>query len=263
MTRGQTAARPAGAEIEVFLMADRPAADGRVVMTGVEARHISRVKRHRPGDRVFATDGEGTEYEVELEQVQPARVSGRMLRQSSRPREPRVRLTIAQGIIKGDRMAQMVESVAQLGVERVVPLLTRRVVAGLSAARLVHLRRVSTEAMKSSAGSVLPAVDEPVSLPELVTRFVEFEAVLVANEGETQQSLSRVLPRVSTLLVVVGPEGGFEREEIELLSRSGARCFTMGPRRFRAETASLVAAAMVYSALGELGPKTRPTEGRC
>jgi len=117
--------------------------------------------------------------------------------------------------------------------------------------------------MKSSAGSVMPAIDEPVPVREFVKRFAEFDAVLVADEDETEKGLPQVLPRVATLLLVVGPEGGFEREEIEMLSRAGARCFSMGPRRFRAETASLVAAAMAYSALGELGPITRPTEGRC
>jgi len=192
-----------------------------------------------------------------------AKVSGNVLSERLRPREPVVRLTIAQGIIKGDRMTQMVESVAQLGVERIVPLVTRRVVAGLSPARLSHLRRVAAEAMKSSAGSVMPAIDEPVPVREFVKRFAEFDAVLVADEDETEKGLPQVLPRVATLLLVVGPEGGFEREEIEMLSRAGARCFSMGPRRFRAETASLVAAAMAYSALGELGPITRPTEGRC
>ncbi|OYD14180.1 hypothetical protein CH330_09225 [candidate division WOR-3 bacterium JGI_Cruoil_03_51_56] len=236
-----------------FLAGSRPVA-GNVIFDGAEAHHISRVLRHQPGDRIYATDGLGAEYELELRRVEPARVIGAILSSRFRPREPGCRLTIAPGIIKGDRLRRVVEGITQLGVSEVIPLRTRRTVAGLSEKRLDRLRKVAVGAMKCSTRTVLPRICDAMELNELANRIGGYDLALVAYEEEQNLGLADVLiPGAESVLLVVGPEGGFEPEEVNVLVAAGARCFSMGPRRFRAETAGVVAVALVLQLLGELG----------
>jgi len=241
--------------MELYLLGEDPRSDGTVVLRGAEARHISRVLRHRPGDRVFATDGRGTEFEIELTEVGPRLVSGRLLTKRLRPREPLCRLTLAQAIIKGDRLSSIVEGAAQLGVARLIPFHSKRTVAGLSQTRLERLRSVAAEAVKCSTGTVIPEVVEPVTLDRVAEMAPDFERSVVAYEEETEsKGLKEVLdPKAGSVLLVVGPEGGFEPGEIRRLAASGVGSFSMGPRRFKAETAGVVAAALVFHLVGDLG----------
>lgn len=250
------------AEMALFFLEQAPRPDGITVIAGDEAKHLSRVLRYKPGDIVFATDGQGTEYELELVSVTPVRTTGRVRATRVRPREPRIRLVLAQSVIKGDRMAELVQSVTQLGVAEIVPFTSARTVAGLKQARLEHLRRTMREAVKCSMRTVLPLLSEPVSLSELLGRTKEFDAAVAAYEGEEDAGLADVLgPQAESVLLVVGPEGGFAPEEVAAMQAAGIRSFSMGPRRFRAETAASAAVTLVLSHLGELTVRVPGSEG--
>lgn len=217
-----------------------------VCFADAEARHIRRVLRHQTGDRVFATDGRGSEYEVELTEVTPAVVRAVVRSVRQRPREPRCRLTLAPAVLKGDGLASVVDGAVQLGVERIVPVRTVRTVGRLSATKLARLRSVAIGAVKSSAGSWLPVIEQPASLSEVAASAGLFDCVLVAYERETSRTLADALQADATeVLLFIGPEGGFDEREIRELAAAGARCFTLGPRRLRAETAGVVAASAV------------------
>ena len=242
--------------MELHLLSE-PVAAGVAVLTGDEARHVARVLRHRPGDVVHATDGRGTEYELELETVDPGRVVGKVLGCRGRPRENRCRVTLAQALLKGAGLADVVDGVTQLGVAGIIPLRTRRTVAGLSPARLARVRSAAVRAIKSAAGSVLPDIGPVLDVRALAARVAEFDRVLVADENEVTVGLTCVLdPGVSSVLLVVGPEGGFEPDEIDELKRAGAECFSLGPRRLRAVLAGVVATAAVLQVVGDLGIRT-------
>ncbi len=240
--------------MELYYLSDLGAKNGTVTIIGPEARHISRVLRHVPGDRVYATDGLGAEYELELCELSLEKVIGKVLGRRVRPRQPDCRLTLAQVIINGDRRARVVEEVTQLGVSEVIPLKTRRTVGGLSDVKLARLRKVATEAMKCSTRTVLPEIGQVMELNELAGRVAEYEFAGVAYEGEQDYGLADVFNRrAESVLLVVGPEGGFEPDEVTALKAAGARCFSMGPRRLRAETAGVAAAVLALQLLGELG----------
>jgi len=240
---------------EFFFWPEEPE-DGRLVIGGAEAKHISRVMRHKPGDRVAVTDGAGNEHQVELTDVSPSTVSGKVLSTAQRPREPRHRVVLAQAILKGDKLATVVEQAAELGVSEIVPLLTARTIGRLTAAREQRLRKVALSGMKSSTGAVLLKLEPAMDLGRLSERIRACDQTLVAYEDERHATLAETLrPRVDSVMIVIGPEGGFEPEEIALLRTAGAAVFGMGPRRLRAETASLVATAAAMQLLGDLSDK--------
>lgn len=229
-------------------------ADGQIVITGAEARHIARVMRRGVGSVMTVVDGIGTEYQVELTAVKADRVAGRVLSTRVDAREPGHRVAIAQAILKGDHMAQVCAQATELGVSRVTPFLCSRVVCRLSSPRLDRLRAVSLAALKSSTRTVLPVIDVPFEFDRLLRLSGEFDQVLLAYEDETRAGLGAVLNRdAGSVLVVVGPEGGFDPAEVDALKAAGAKSFSLGPRRLRAETAAIAAAAMTLGLLGDLG----------
>jgi 16S rRNA (uracil1498-N3)-methyltransferase len=210
--------------------------------------------RHKVGNVIGVVDGAGTEYEVELTEVRADRVAGRVLGSQTGAREPKHRVTIAQAVLKGDRLVQVCEQATELGVSRVIPVQTARTVGRLSAARLERLRAVSLAALKSSTRTVLPRIDAAIGLGALAATTCEFDQVLVAYEEETGPGLEVVLKRdAGSVLIVIGPEGGFEPAEIDALKAAGAVSFSLGPRRLRAETAAVAVAAMTLGLLGDLG----------
>jgi 16S rRNA (uracil1498-N3)-methyltransferase len=231
-----------------------PPKDGMLTIAGSEARHISRVMRHEAGNVIGVVDGAGGEHEVELTMVRADRVVGRVLSDTRDAREPKHRVAVAQAVLKGDHLAQVCAQATELGVNRIIPIQTARTVGRLSAAKLERLRAVSLAALKSSTRTVLPTIDAPVDLGSLLNLDGEFDQVLVAYEEETDSGLGSVLRRdAGSVLIVVGPEGGFEPVEIDALKAAGAVAFSLGPRRLRAETAAVAVAAMTLGLLGDLG----------
>jgi 16S rRNA (uracil1498-N3)-methyltransferase len=228
--------------------------DGMLTITGPEARHISRVMRHEVGNVIGVVDGAGGEHKVELTAVRADRVVGRVLSNTSRAREPKHQVAIAQALLKGDHLAQVCAQATELGVSHVIPFKSARTVGRLSPARLDRLRSVSLAALKSSTRAVLPKIDAAVEFERLLKMDGEFDQVLVAYEDEVGAGLGAALKRAArSVLVVVGPEGGFEPSEIGALKAAGAVSFTLGPRRLRAETAAIAVAAMTLGLLGDLG----------
>jgi len=240
--------------MEIFLVPDAPPDAERLALGGAGARHVCKVLRHRPGDRVRATDGRGTEFELELTAVSPTRVEGRVTRRRQRPREPRCRLGLAQAVLKGDKLAQVVEAATELGVSEVVPFTSERTVAELNAARQTRLGHVAASGLETSMRTVLPQIAGCATFDGLVGRTRDYERTVVAYEGEHRAGIDKVLDAdVRSVLVVVGPEGGFAEGEVERLRQVGAGVFTLGPRRLRAETAATVAVALCLQRLGDLG----------
>lgn len=251
--------------MELFFAA--PAGDGTVTFGSVEARHICRVLRHRPGDRVGVTDGTGVEYDVELTAVGPKTVTGRVLSRTESAREPAHRLALAQAVLKGEHLAQACAQATELGIAEFIPLLTERTVGRYGPGRHERLNKVALAALKSSTRTRLPEIGaRALTVDELLERRAGYDQALVAYEEETGSDLAGVLDRqAGSVLLVVGPEGGFTPSEVARLKAAGLESFTMGPRRLRAETAAVAVTAMALQLLGDLGQRnlSKPHEGRC
>jgi len=238
---------------ELYYSVARPD-NGRLAIDGAEARHISRVMRHRRGDRIAVTDGAGCEYGIELESVGTERVVGRVVETGVMQREPAHRLALAQAVLKGDKLDQVCEQATELGICALIPLRTERTIGRLGERKHSRLRSAALAGLKSSTRTVLPQIDVEHDLAALARRTGEFDQALVAYEEERGAGLVDVIRRdARSVLVVVGPEGGFTSDEVETLKRSRMTSFSLGPRRLRAETAAVATVAAVLQMLGDLG----------
>jgi 16S rRNA (uracil1498-N3)-methyltransferase len=229
----------------------------RVRFDADEARHLGRVLRLHAGAVVDATDGAGHLYTVRLGALEAAGGWGTIEARAEPACESPCAITLAQGILKGDRMSWLVHKATELGVARVLPTTTARVVARPAPGATVHRRwqRIAREAVKQCGRVVVPPVERPRPFAEVVREVAGHDAALLCWEGGGV-ALDEALPppcRPARLLLLVGPEGGFTPEEVALAERAGASLVSLGPRVLRAESAGLVAVAVCQYRFGDLG----------
>lgn len=232
-------------------------ADDRAIMTDAdECRHLIRVVRKRRGDRVTFVDGAGWVYDGEIERVEPGAVLLHPIVRRRDETEPRVRIGLAPALIKGNRLDFVVEKATELGVDRIIPMRTARTVVDHDAAggeaRRARWQRLALSAMKQSLRSWLPPVAPVTGFADVIASASQYDLALIAWEGETDRGIASVLaerPRPNRVLLLIGPEGGFDEAEVADASRAQVYPVSLGRRRLRAETANLVALTVLMAAL--------------
>lgn len=223
----------------------------RAILPDDEARHAVKVLRKQVGDELIAVDGEGGWYRIRLEQVGQRRAAGTVLETRRGVGEPAYELVLGIGLIKSrNRFETFVEKAVELGVHSIIPLHTARTEKeGVKAERT---RNIMVAAMKQCGRSRLPALSEPTALPT-VLEAATAHTTLVAHEqtgaaASVRGALAEV-PPTARLLGLIGPEGGFTKEEVTMAEQAGGTAVSLGPRRLRAETAGIAAAVAVQQAM--------------
>lgn len=229
-----------------------------VTLHGVEAHHLVRVFRSRPGDKVRVFDGRGGRWEGRLA---AASGPGEARIEDLEPlpsQEPPVEIRLVQSVLKGDRWTWLLEKGTELGVSRFSPVLSRYTIAASGTERSPQRRArwtaLALAAAKQCERGAIPTVDDPEELGTFLGRLgppSPLEARLVCLERSTAEALS--LPcRPERVTVAVGPEGGWSREEVEAFRRAAFHPVSLGPRLLRAETAAVAAVVWVLGRWGDL-----------
>jgi 16S rRNA (uracil1498-N3)-methyltransferase len=221
-------------------------------ITGDELHHLGRVKRKQPGDIVWAVDGQGVAYETEIVEITKKEAFCHIIKTRRRLGEPISEVTLAQGVIKGERFDWLIEKAVEIGVSRIIPIQSENSVLKAGPQKLVRWRRVALAAMKQCGRSVLPEITEPKSFKKIVGLGTDCALRLIAEAGEQSTPVQVNGKGNRKALLIVGPEGGFSDSEVALARENGFQPVTLGPRRLRAETAGIVLASLVLGQLGEL-----------
>ncbi len=216
-----------------------------ITISGGDAAHITRVLRMRAGERLVVCDSDGVEYDTVINSVGDLCV---LNVQSERPsaNEPPYRAVICQALVKGDKFETVIQKGTELGASVFVPVVTKRCVVRLdekdARKKTERWQRIAEEAAKQCGRGVIPLVTMPVLLKDAVLQAKQTEGLtLFCYEGEGTVPLPEVLgasdaPDVVT--VFIGPEGGFEEEEVRLAREHHAVLCGLGKRILRTETAS-------------------------
>ena len=221
----------------------------RTLISGEEFHHLHNVLRLQVGTEITLCDDQGKEYHGTIVSLSPtaAEVALRSSEQLSTPRLP---LTLALGLLKGQKMDLAIEKVTELGVDRIVPFTSTFTVSQLPTERLndrlSRWLRIAQSAAKQS-GSIVPQILAPLTFVQLCNSQAPDTTTILFYEHERQFTLkvfANAHPRISSLCVIVGPEGGFAPEEVEQARRSGAHILGLDSHILRAETASIVAVAL-------------------
>ncbi|HLN65041.1 MAG TPA: 16S rRNA (uracil(1498)-N(3))-methyltransferase [Symbiobacteriaceae bacterium] len=230
----------------------------RVVLGKDDSHHLLRVMRAEPGEPFVVLAG-GMQYECRLAEVEEGRAVGEVLSSTPAGGEPPVKITLFQGLAKGEKMETVIQHGTELGICAFVPVATARAVVKLepkkAVERVERWQRIAREASEQSRRGAVPAVAPVASWKEATARVGQFDLALVPWEegGEPLREVLASAPGARTVAVFIGPEGGLSPEEVALAKERGARPVTLGPRILRTETAGLAAAAAILYALGDLG----------
>jgi 16S rRNA (uracil1498-N3)-methyltransferase len=226
----------------------------RVTLDRVASRYLVKVLRLQAGAEVCVFDGCGTEIDGRIVRASTVGVEV-ALGQRHRVPLPLVSITLLQSVPRGDRMDVIVQKTTELGVTRIVPVLSARGMVKPPPGKTRRWRTIAQEAARQSGRADVPEVAEVTALDvALVGAATAGGTRLMLWEEERSMPLRQLLAQTPSLPVtlLVGPEGGFPQEEVDSARVQGFRTVAIGPRILRVETAALVAVALTQSALGGL-----------
>jgi 16S rRNA (uracil1498-N3)-methyltransferase len=228
--------------------------------------HLARVLRARSGDELILFNGDGREFKGAIETVRGSRVSAAIGAAMPIDRESPFELTLVQCVPRGDRMDFIVQKATELGVVRIVPVMSQRSVVRLdevqAAAKQVHWHAIAVSACEQCGRNRLPAVGAPQSLlnylgampphesPGMLRLVLEPERAALALEGVRFVEIPGT--RVAGAVIAIGPEGGFAPEELEAFGLSDFARVGLGPRVLRTETAAISAIAILQARFGDM-----------
>ncbi len=222
---------------------------------GDDARHISKSLRMKIGEPLTVCDTKGTDYKCVISGCSSDRVELEILERVKNNTEPTVFVTLYLCLTKGDKMDTAVKQAVEMGASKIVPVLSTNCVSRPDEKTLTkkqeRWQKIADEAAGQSGRGILPEVGGCVSL-KTVAKIVKNDDLCLFFYEIGGKPLSKIGEETKNISVIIGPEGGFSKEEAEMLETIGARVTTLGPRILRAETAPVAALAIVMSNSGNM-----------
>ena len=243
-----------------FFVSRKNVQDKRATIVGEELDHLRRVLRLGPGDHVTLFDDAGWEHETVIRFTGPDHGDLEILRSYQTQRESPLYLTLALGLTKGGKMDFVVEKATELGVQAIAPFFSTYTVPKLDqekiAKRTARWQKIALSATKQCGRTRVPEVSALCDFRELLSGPWTGALKLLCWEGEALQTLNQARAAagdVRSVLLVIGPEGGFSGEEAKLAQQHGFWSVQLGRRILRAETAAVTAISLVQFLWGDLG----------
>lgn len=230
-----------------------------MVIKDVDAKHISKVLRMQPGDKIQIVSDDGVTAIAEIVSLQADNVVVRCLEKLAESHEPSVNITLAQGLAKGEKMDFIIQKAVEMGASSIVPVAMEHSVVRLEGAKadkkVERWQKIAEAAAKQSKRDIIPQV-QPVQTMQQMLANNDLQYKIIAYECEDRLGLKTVLQscdNLQELLLIIGPEGGISEFELELARKNGAVPVSIGKRILRAETAGVVALSAILYETGDLG----------
>jgi 16S rRNA (uracil1498-N3)-methyltransferase len=225
-----------------------------VVRSPEEIRHITRVLRYRPGDMIDIFDGKGRRFKAAITSIEIGKIAGQIVEEYAENNEAKTAVTLACALLKKEKFDWLIEKAVELGVQEIIPLVTARTIVRPQDDRAAHKverwQKNVVAACQQSKRSCLPAVWEPVGLPQLLNQIPKYDLVIVPALEEKEVLIGDLPIKGDwphSILLVIGPEGGLTDEEIAQAKIKGAHGVSLGKRRLRSETAAIVGLANILA----------------
>ena len=221
--------------------------ENKIYMQGADVNHIKNVLRMKPGEDVRVNDGRGKTYLCCISSYEEQTAVLDILKELDSDTELPSRIILFQGLPKGDKMEWIVQKAVELGAYSIVPFAAKRSVVKLdekkAAKKQARWQLIAKGAAEQSGRGIIPEVSAVQTFTEALRMAGELDVVLIPYElEEGMKETARVLENIEcgqSVGIFIGPEGGFEEEEVERAKEAGAYAITLGKRILRTETAGL------------------------
>ncbi len=226
------------------------------IISGDDAKHISRVLRMKVGELLTACDTKGYDYDCLIESLSDREVSLRVLEVRPSQSEPDVRVILYQAMPKGDKLELIIQKAVELGVDSITPVMTRRCVSKPDsksmAKKLERYNRIALEAAKQSGRGKVPQVCPMLDLPQALDEMAQTSCPILFYENATAPAKQVIDGAGKEIAVLIGSEGGFDESEVELAIQKGCQVLSLGKRILRCETAPLAALSIIMFETGNM-----------
>lgn len=231
----------------------------KVYIDGPDYKHIKNVLRLKPGDNIIVNIGKDNEYQVEITGFTKDNIEADIIKEYNNQTEPCVNISLFQAIPKGEKMEYIIQKAVEIGVSKVIPIITDRVVVKIddknAKTKTERWQRVAEQASKQNKRCQVPEISNPIELKNSIEMIRKYDIALILYENESNNTLRDVLKKIdksiSKIAILVGPEGGLCENELEMLKEF--HIVTLGNRILRTETAGLVTSAIILYETGDLG----------
>jgi 16S rRNA (uracil1498-N3)-methyltransferase len=221
-----------------------------IVLKDSHFHHLIRVARVKKGEKITC-HFDGKNYFGEITQIDKESAQMKVLKVEPNPEILPLRVTLAQGLTKADKLEDIIQKCTEAGIHHIIPVEMARSIVKASDADKKHDRwqKIALSASEQCGRSTLAQVEKPVKVNAL--NYAAYDLIILCDENESNVTIKSVLETalsaksVKSLLYIVGPEGGLTPEEVTFLKSKGAVSVTFGPRVYRAETAPLIFMAML------------------
>ncbi len=231
--------------------------DNNYTIYGEDARHISKSLRMRAGEQLTICTEDGIEHLCEIVSITGESVSVKVIASKLCENEPNVKVTLYQALTKSDKMEVIIQKAVELGVYRIVPMLTARCVSRPDEKSMLkkaeRWNKISKQAAMQSRRGIIPIVENVKSFAQAAEECKNYEASVIYYELGGEHTGSIIASNCNgSIAIYIGSEGGFEQDEVDLILQSGGRAGTLGNRILRTETAPLAALAIIMNITGNM-----------
>lgn len=239
--------------MSIFYVKNEQIEDEKASIINKDVKHIRDVLRYKVGDELSICNENGEKYITKILNFSKEQIDLKILKRCTETSEPNIKITLFQGMPKADKLETIIQKCTELGVSEIVPLMTERVIVKLDEKsipkKLERWNKIALEASKQSGRQKVPKVKSPINIKNLVENISKYDILILPYECEKDNTIKNVLKNLDkkckNIAIIIGPEGGFSEEEVDLFNADNAKLVTLGPRILRTETAGMVTLAMI------------------
>ncbi len=230
--------------------------DGTVYFDKDESSHICKVLRMQTDDEIIVSDGSGTDFLCKIKSV-GEKCEATVISSSKNENEPECQLVLFQSVIKSEKMDIAMQKAAEIGVTKIVPVITERTVVKIEDSKKEEKKqqrwqKIVQEGCKQCGRSKIPEVLPVVPFKKALELMKQYDTQIVAYEDEKTVNISSAVKKTNSICYFIGPEGGISEREHKELCENGAISVSLGKRILRAETAAIVCGAVILALMGEM-----------
>ncbi len=242
----------------LFFIDSKNIIDNQIAISNTALRHITKVLRIGIGDKIWIADERKKRYLIELTDVEHKKAIGRILETKEASETPSIEIILLQSILKGDKMDMLIQKATELGVSKILPLISERTIIKVkSPGKGKRWHSIAKEASQQSGRWEVPELAPVTCFEDVFEKIGEIDFGLILWEGEQENRLKDVLERypdsIKKICVFIGPEGGFTEKEIGLAKEKGFISVSMGDLILRAETAAITIIGILQYEFGNIG----------
>lgn len=252
-----------------FFIEQKQIKEDKITIYGQDVNHIKKVLRAKKGEELeVCNKTTGENYLCEILEIENEKIECNIKQKLNIQTESNIEVTIFQGLPKADKMEYIIQKSVELGVYDITPVEMKRCVVKLNekdkAKKTERWQKISEVAAKQCGRDIVPQINNTINIKNLCNLIEKYDIVLVAYENETENTLKNELEKVKEkysfkekddkikIGVVIGPEGGLENQDVDLMKENGAQIITLGKRILRTETVALNVLSIIMYELENL-----------